>query len=72
MMSTFWRFFLSNKEDKETDFDKIKVTSNGAFYMSSKDIFDDKEESLALIKSLRKSIQKYKAISEPAETDIEV
>jgi hypothetical protein len=33
---------------KETDIDK--VTSSGRFYMTSEDLFDDKDEVLSLIK----------------------
>lgn len=52
------RIFKKKKND--SDFDKIKVTSNGTFYMESKDIFRNKKKSLELIKKLRKSIDNYK------------
>lgn len=48
------------KGKKDTDFEKIKVSSNGDFSMSSKDIFDDKDESLRLIKKLKGSVNSYK------------
>jgi hypothetical protein len=47
------------KEKDETDFDKIRVTSNGSFFMRSSDIFDNKEESLKLISKLRNSVKLY-------------
>ncbi|WP_318312574.1 hypothetical protein [Flagellimonas crocea] len=49
-----------SERKKNTDFAKIKVTANGGFYMKSEDIFDNKDESLKLIESLRKSVKKYK------------
>lgn len=49
---------LFKKRDKDTtDFDKIRVTSNGTFFMRSSDIFDNKEESLKLISKLRNSVK---------------
>ena len=48
---------LKKKSEKETDFDKIKVTSNGTFFMKSGDIFDDKDKSLKLIAKLRNSVK---------------
>ncbi len=51
-------------ELKNTDLKRIKVTSSGDFYMSSEDIFNDRKESLDLIKSLRKSVISYKARTE--------
>lgn len=50
------------KRKRTTDYDKIQVTSNGAFYMKSKDIFDNKEKSLELIDNLRNAVKKYKEI----------
>jgi hypothetical protein len=44
---------------KETDIDKVKVTSSGRFYMKSEDLFDDKDEVLSLIKKLDKSVEAY-------------
>ena len=43
----------------DSDFDKIKVTSTGTFFMRSSDIFDNKEESLKLISKLRQSVKVY-------------
>lgn len=48
---------FEKKSKKETDFDKIKVTSNGTFFMKSGDIFDDKDKSLKLIAKLRNSVK---------------
>lgn len=42
-----------------SDFKRIKVTSGGAFYMKSEDIFNDKAESVALIKKLNRSVENY-------------
>jgi hypothetical protein len=47
------------RKKEETDFDKIKVTSSGSFFMRSSDIFDNKEESLKLISKLRNSVKLY-------------
>jgi len=61
-----------SERKRTTDFDKIKVTSNGTFYMKSEDIFDDKKESLELIKKLRKSVVKYKSTSENSNVKVGV
>ncbi len=47
------------RKKEETDFDKIRVTSSGSFFMRSSDIFDNKEESLKLISKLRNSVKLY-------------
>lgn len=47
------------EELKSTDLKRIKVTSGGDFYMTSEDLFNDKEESTNLIKSLTKSVSNY-------------
>ncbi|MGM0582355.1 MAG: hypothetical protein ACQETL_16875 [Bacteroidota bacterium] len=39
---------------------KIKVTSEGDFYIKSIDLFDDKESSIKFIDSLSKSVNRYK------------
>lgn len=39
---------------------KIKVTSNGAFYIKSEDIFSDKEKSRKQIDALKKIVKEYK------------
>lgn len=43
---------------KNSDLKKIKVTSNGAFYMNSVDLFNNKEEALILLEKLNNSIKK--------------
>jgi hypothetical protein len=43
----------------KSDISKIKVTRNGGFYMSSKDIFDNKEDSLKLLEDLSKAVKIY-------------
>ncbi|WP_114748243.1 hypothetical protein [Pleomorphovibrio marinus] len=48
------------RRKKETDYDKIKVTSNGTFYMESKDLFGNKEEALELLKKLEEAVNVYK------------
>lgn len=45
----------------KTDYSKIRVTSNGAFYMRSEDIFNNKTEALSLLSKLSKSLDRYKA-----------
>jgi len=44
---------------KETDIHKVKVTSSGRFYMTSEDLFDDKDEALSLIKKLNESVEAF-------------
>jgi hypothetical protein len=39
---------------------KIKVTSNGAFYIKSEDIFSDREKSRKQIDALKKIVKEYK------------
>lgn len=56
-----------SERKKNTDFAKIKVTSNGAFYMKSEDLFDNKDENLKLIADLRKSVKKYKVQKQTVE-----
>lgn len=48
-----------NRKEK-SDLNRIRVTSSGAFYMKSEDLFNDKNESLVLLKKLNKSIENYK------------
>lgn len=45
---------------KNTDLKKIKVTSEGDFYIKSIDLFDDQERSIEFIDSLSKSVSRYK------------
>ena len=54
---------------KTTDYDKVRVTSNGAFYMNSEDIFDNKIESLKLIKNLRSAVDKYNSAKSNIKAD---
>lgn len=44
---------------RDTDYSKIRVTSNGAFYMKSGDIFDDRAKSKELTSKLRSSVKTY-------------
>lgn len=48
-----------NRKEK-SDLNRIRVTSSGAFYMKSEDLFNDKNESLVLLRKLNKSIENYK------------
>lgn len=48
------------KDLKSTDLRKIRVTSEGDFYIKSKDLFDNKERSIELIDSLQNSVNQYK------------
>ena len=50
-----------NGDIKQSDYSKIRVTSNGAFYMRSADIFNDKKESLTLLSKLSKALERYKS-----------
>lgn len=60
LIEKFIKLF-KREETTPTDYDKIKVTSSGTFYMESEDIFDNREESLKLIKKLRESVDKHKS-----------
>ena len=56
----FWKVLTNWNTRKETsDVKRIKVTSGGAFYMKSKDIFNNKKETVELIQKLNKSVDKY-------------
>ncbi len=48
-----------SKSKVQSDYDKIEVTPHGDFFMSSKNIFNDKRESLRLIAKLRPAIDLY-------------
>jgi hypothetical protein len=39
---------------------KIKVTSNGGFYIKSEDIFSDREKTRKQIDALKKIVKEYK------------
>ena len=54
----------------KTDYSKIRVTSNGAFYMRSADIFNDKKESLSLLSKLSKALERYKSIQDKEEEEV--
>jgi len=62
-MNLIETIFSIKERKRTTDYDKIRVTSNGAFYMDSKDIFDDKDKSLKLIKNLSNAVHKYKSVN---------
>ena len=47
------------RKDK-SDIRRVRVTSSGAFYMKSEDLFNDKKEVLELIEKLDKSVSNYK------------
>jgi len=47
------------RKDK-SDIRRVRVTSSGAFYMKSEDLFNDKKEVLELIEKLDKSVANYK------------
>jgi len=48
------------KRIETSDIKLVKVTSSGAFYMKSEDLFNDKKESLDLLDKLNESVNKYK------------
>ncbi len=47
------------KKDDGTDLKRVRVTSSGAFYMKSEDLFHDSKKTLELIEKLDKSIANY-------------
>ena len=51
----------------KSDYSKIRVTSNGAFYMRSADIFNNKKESLTLLSKLSKVLEVYKSNQDKEE-----
>ena len=57
---SFWEAITSWKSRVESsDLKRVKVTSSGAFYMKSGDLFNDKEESLELLRKLDRSVNNY-------------
>lgn len=58
-MSIFNAIKKWNDRKENSDLKNINVTSSGAFYMKSKDLFDNKKESLELLKKLNESINKH-------------
>ncbi|WP_163397357.1 hypothetical protein [Flavobacterium fluviatile] len=63
---------IQNWKEKvhNSDLQRIRVTSGGAFYMKSEDIFNDKEESIELLKKLNASVDKYNKASKNHLTDV--
>ena len=61
---------LSNWKNRQdnSDFKRIRVTSGGAFYMKSEDIFNDKVETVALMKKLNKSLDNYSKVKDSIVT----
>ncbi|THF49832.1 hypothetical protein E6C50_10780 [Flavobacterium supellecticarium] len=51
------------KRKKNSDIKKVTVTSSGAFYMKSEDLFNDDAEALALLDKLDKSVKNYKSVN---------
>ncbi|WP_300489507.1 hypothetical protein [Flavobacterium sp.] len=47
--------------NKDSDIEKVTVTSSGAFYMKSEDLFNDDTEALALLDKLDKAVKIYKS-----------
>lgn len=45
---------------RESDIKRVRVTSSGAFYMKSEDLFNDSKEALELIEKLDKSVLNFK------------
>lgn len=45
---------------KKSDIKRVRVTSSGAFYMKSEDLFNDSKEALELIEKLDKSVTNFK------------
>jgi hypothetical protein len=48
------------KEIKKSDYDKVEVTSSGDFFMTSENIFRNKEKSLKLISDLKTAVKSYR------------
>lgn len=53
-----------NERKENSDLKRVKVTSSGTFYMKSKDLFDNKKETLDLLNKLNKSIENRSLIEE--------
>lgn len=45
---------------EKSDIKRVRVTSSGAFYMKSEDLFDNNQEALELIEKLDKSVSNFK------------
>ena len=57
-MSIFSALKKWSDRKENSDLKRVNVTSSGAFYMKSKDLFDNKKETLELLKKLNESIDK--------------
>jgi hypothetical protein len=44
----------------KSDIKRVRVTSSGAFYMKSEDLFNDSKEALELIEKLDRSVNNFK------------
>lgn len=54
----FWKAISNWRIRKaKSDIKRVKVTSSGAFYMKSEDLFNDKAEALKLLDKLNKSVE---------------
>lgn len=51
---------------EKSDLKRVKVTSNGAFYMKTEDLFNNKNESITLLRKLNKSVENHKKLSKIA------
>ncbi len=51
------------KRSKNSDLKRVRVTSSGAFYMKSEDLFNDNKETLELLDKLNESVNKYKKVN---------
>lgn len=51
------------KRSKNSDLKRVRVTSSGAFYMKSEDLFNDNKETLELLDKLNESVSKYKKVN---------
>lgn len=65
-MSLFKALKKWNLRKEESDLKRVRITSSGAFYMKSEDLFNDKQEALELLKKLNKSLDNYKKSSKDA------
>ena len=60
----FFKVISKWKERNRTsDIKRVRVTSSGAFYMKSEDLFDDKKETLDLLEKLDKSVVRHKEVN---------
>lgn len=48
-----------NSRKENSDLKRVRVTSSGAFYMKSEDLFNNKEEALTLLNKLNKSVESF-------------